>query len=123
MNTEDKMIAVMERINQMPGDIRDCAQNTSETYFTFHGHTFSITNRAGEGGYSFYVYPKWRSSTEKLARAFEEDAGTDIPFVAFKSEESAGRAKVFAQLFKTVQARALSIDDILDDILNNAIPF
>jgi len=122
MITEEKALHVARRIADDPKEIVDIVANSTEYYFKFKGHAFSILQRSRadekSGLLSFYVYPKWTSTTEDLKMAYDVGCSEDIIVVTFNSGNSPEAEDVFSMLFRVVGSQHTGLDEIFDDILN-----
>lgn len=121
MNTEEKAVAVIKRIVSSPETIKEIIDADNEFYFKFQGHAFSILKRIDHeeyGPYTFYIYPKWNSSTNELSSIFAAGNDFGVKIVAFHASRLGKEAEAqFAKLYELIERKAGGVEDILDDIL------
>lgn len=119
-NLMQKISQVMEKMAAHPDQILDVYKNLNEYYFRFGEHSFSIAQRRDEstGKYCFYVYPNVAMSSAELANNFENDDPSDIAFASYLSKGLP--EEPFSILYSIVEAKALGIENILDDVLGDA---
>ena len=121
MSTEAKLIAVIGRMLDEPGNIQKIEVTDFEYYFNFQKYAFSIRRRSQPddlGEYTFYVYPKWTGSTQKLAEIFIYEGGSEIKYSVFHSGKlSTSAAKLLEQLYTVVDSKATGVDEVFDAII------
>ena len=117
----DKVVKTIQAIAETPERIEDISKSSSEYYFRFKGHVFSIHARADKVGlFVFYVYPHWSNPIEELAGVLEYDDYSGIKIVSYESSEYDDEGEPFRNLYAIVKNSYGGVDEIFDDILGNS---
>ena len=119
-----KVIHVINKIIARPENIEQVFGGSSEYYFRYKGHFFSILQRTDAderfGRYSFYVYPKWTGTLEALDEFFNFHTSDELAMAAYhETQFSDAEKRLLPTLYSLLQQKELGLDEVFDDILGD----
>jgi hypothetical protein len=124
-STQEKFLAVLDRILSAPVGIQDITAAEDEYYFRYGKHAFSVARRSSDsseyGRYSVYVYPRWPAERPLSdIPALYDSLAAEIPAAVPYHEKKVPAAAVkMKDLYSLIETKYLKIDDIFDEILSD----
>ncbi|MBL0282486.1 MAG: hypothetical protein IPQ01_00480 [Zoogloea sp.] len=121
------MSKIVQAVNSMIANdnyISSVLQGQSEIFFLYKGlYKWSITKR--DDGYHLWFYPGGQELRSLAALDNDGWGSADIPMVHYHDAEIGTKeAKAsFAELYTVLSEKVHGIDDVLNDIIGDGIPF
>jgi hypothetical protein len=119
---DQKVIRLVEKIISETDLITEIKRVDKEYYFMFRGRFFSVSQDKATNFHKLYVYPKWDQDLSSLINSFEFGLIEDDVFVSFLPGD-AGEEDLMSSLYEAIKRKYSNIDEFLDDILSDDIPF
>jgi hypothetical protein len=121
------MAKIVQAVNSMitnEKQISEVTQGRHELFFLYKNkYAWSINALPEEDDCALYYYPgEW---TIRELASFENDDWEGVPMVSYRSSEigtKEGKAS-FRELAKLIKERLYRVNEVLDDIISDDIPF
>ena len=113
--------AMLQHPENISKVIATAETGTPEYYFLYKNYKWSILYYDTDKSYNLFYYPGDRPIEEVATLEFPESA----TFITYRSKDIGTKEAIdsFKELYQVIQAKLYHVDEVLDDIINDEVPF